>query len=66
MMNEWNEEGDNIFLWDFYKLETEGELYLKPEFASGPDDSHPNPEFSGRVAPLFGQFIIDCIEGKQP
>lgn len=66
MMNEWNDEGDNIFLWDFYRLETEGELYLKPEFAMGPDDSHPNPEFSGRAAPLFGQFIIDCIEGKHP
>ena len=42
MINEWNEEGDNIYLWDFYKLETEGGLYLKHEYAVSPDDSHPN------------------------
>jgi hypothetical protein len=64
MINEWNEEGDNIYLWDFYKLETEGGLYLKHEYAVSPDDSHPNSSFSARVAPLFGQFIIDTIEGN--
>lgn len=64
IMREWDEEGDNIYLWDFYQYETEGGLYLKDEYASGADDSHPNAEFSGRIAPLFGQFIIDCIEGK--
>ena len=64
IINEWDERGDNIYLWDFYQYETEGELYLKDEYASGADDSHPNKEFSGKTAPLFGQFIIDCIEGK--
>lgn len=63
VLNEWDEDGDNIYLWDFYKLETEGGLYLKPEYAAGPDDSHPNSTFSGSVAPLFGQFIIDVVEG---
>jgi hypothetical protein len=62
IINDWDEEGDNIYLWDFYKLETEGGLYLKSEYASGPDDSHPNSEFSGKAAPQFSQFIIDCIE----
>ena len=64
ILNDWDEEGDNIYLWDFYKLETEGELYMKVEYAIGPDDSHPNPAFAGRVAPLFGQFIVDVIEGN--
>lgn len=64
VLNDWDEDGDNIYLWDFYKLETEGGLYLKPEYAAGPDDSHPNSTFSGSVAPLFGQFIIDVAEGK--
>ena len=64
MINEWDEDGDNIYLWDFYRLETEGELYLKNEYAAGPDDSHPNPTFSGMAAPLFGQFIVDVVEGK--
>jgi hypothetical protein len=62
--DEWNEPGDNIYLWDFYNYETEGELYLKEEYAASPDDSHPSAEFAGRVAPLFAAFIIDVIEGK--
>jgi len=61
---EWDEPGDNIFVWDFYELETEGGLYLKPQYASAPDDSHPTPEFGQRVAPLLGQRIVDVIEGK--
>jgi hypothetical protein len=61
---EWDEPGDNIFLWDFYALETEGGAYLKPEYARGPDNSHPTPEFGERVAPLFGQRIVDVINGK--
>jgi hypothetical protein len=64
MTNEWDEDGDNIYLWDFYRLETDGELYLKNEYAASPDDSHPNSTFSGKAAPLFGQFIIDVVEGK--
>ncbi len=28
IMNEWSEKGDNIYIWDFYKYETEGGLYL--------------------------------------
>jgi len=61
---EWDEPGDNIFLWDFYELETEGGPYLKPEYASSPDDPHPTPEFGQRVASLLGQRIVDIIAGK--
>jgi hypothetical protein len=64
MIDEWNEKGDNIFIWDFYKYETEGGLYLKEEYASGPDNSHPNRKFSGAIAPLFGKFIVDVIESR--
>jgi hypothetical protein len=62
MLDEWDEKGDNIFIWDFYKYETEGSLYLKDSNASGPDNSHPNKNFSGNIAPLFGKFIVDVIE----
>ncbi len=62
MTGEWDEEGDNIFIWDLYKYETEGGLYLIDKNASSPDDSHPNKEFAARVAPLFSKFIIDVIE----
>ena len=62
IMEEWDDEGDNIFLWDFYDYETEQGLYLKDEYAAGPGDSHPNSNFAARLSPLFSQFIIDCIE----
>jgi len=64
MINEWNEKGDNIFIWDFYNYETEGGLYLSDSNAHSPDNSHPSIEFSARLAPLFGKFIIDVIESK--
>ena len=64
MINEWDEKGDNIFIWDFYNYETEGGLYLTDKNAHSPDNSHPGIEFSAKLAPLFGQFIIDVIESK--
>lgn len=65
IVNEWDEKGDNIYIWDFYKYETEGELYFPEKYSAGPDNSHPNKEFSKRISPLFSQFIIDVIESKQ-
>lgn len=64
LIEEWDEKGDNIILWDFYMYETEGGLYMQDKFARGGDDSHPNKEFAGRMAPIFSQFIIDVVEGK--
>ena len=64
MINEWDEKGDNIFIWDFYNYETEGGLYLTDANAHSPDNSHPGIEFSARLAPLFGQFIVDVIESR--
>lgn len=61
---QWDEPGDNIFLWDFNELETEGGLYMKDEFAAGPVDPHPNKAFSTRVAPFFCKRIVDVIEGR--
>ena len=60
--NEWDEPGDNIYLWDFYELETEGGLYLKGEYAASLTDSHPNKKFSAQVAPLFCQRVVDVIK----
>jgi hypothetical protein len=60
---DWDEPGDNIFVWDFYELETEGGLFLKEAYAVTPTDSHPNSEFSRTVAPLLCQRIVDVIEG---
>jgi len=53
-----------FFIWDFYKYETEGSLYLLDKNAYSPDNAHPNRKFSGKVSPLLGNFIIDVIESR--
>lgn len=58
----WDESDDNIYIWDFYELETEGDLYMKDSYAVG--DSHPNETFSSKVAPYFGKRLVDVIEGR--
>jgi len=60
--NTWDEPGDNIFVWDFFELETEGGDVLKEAYASG--DSHPNDTFNSTVVPYLGQRIVDVIEGR--
>lgn len=60
--NDWDIPFDNIYLWDFRELETEGELYLKNSYARKKKDSHPNIRFCEKVAPLFAQRIVDIIE----
>jgi len=61
MIEEWNEDRDNIYIWDFYKYETDGRLYLAEKNALTPGNSHPGKEFAARVAPLFCNFIIKVI-----
>ncbi len=64
VVNEWDEKGDNIFVWDFYSYETDGGLYLAEKHAVSSDNSHPNVEFASGLSPLFGQFIIDVFESR--
>ena len=64
MVGEWKEADDNIFIWDFYKYETEGELYLKDSNSSGPGNSHPGRNFSRLVSPQFCKFIVKVIESE--
>lgn len=61
---EWDQPGDNIFVWDFWQLETGGGLFLAEDDAESPGDSHPSSAFGARVAPLFIQRLIDVIEGR--
>jgi hypothetical protein len=53
VIEEWDQPEDNIFIWDFYQLETEGGLFFKDEYAVSSSDSHPNREFAGRVVNLL-------------
>lgn len=61
---EWDEPGDNIFVWDLFELQTGGGLYLKAEYEANPGDSHPSAAFAAKTAPLFGQRIVDVLEGR--
>lgn len=61
-INEWDISDDNIFLWDLYALQTEGELYFKEEYSTSSTNSHPNQDFSGKAATLLFNRIIDVIE----
>ena len=63
IIEDWDEKGDNIYVWDFYKYETEGGLYMLDKYAVGPNDSHPNKEFSSQLLPVFCKYIIKVIEG---
>jgi len=60
----WDEPGDNIYIWDFWQLETGGGLYLTDRYAAGKQDSHPNKAFAARVAPFFARRVVDVIEGR--
>jgi hypothetical protein len=60
--NEWDLPGDNINIWDLYSLETEGGFYFKDEYATAPNDSHPNSGFALRVGQLLFKRIVDVIE----
>lgn len=64
VINDWDELNDNIFIWDFYSLETEGSLYLLPEYAKATNNSHPKGDFAEMVAPYFVNRIIQVIEGS--
>ena len=64
VIKEWDLPGDNIYIWDFYNLQTEGELYFKENYASGINDSHPNREFASSTVKLLFNRIIDIIDNK--
>jgi hypothetical protein len=58
----WDTPGDNVFIWDFYGLQTEGDLYFSSKNSAGFGNSHPNSKFSGYAAQLFFNRIIDVLE----
>jgi hypothetical protein len=60
--NEWDIPNDNIFIWDFRSLETNGGLYLTDDNALNPSNSHPNQAFSEKAAQLFVSRLTDVIE----
>jgi hypothetical protein len=61
VVKEWDRPDDNIYIWDFYNLQTGGGIYLKAENAFSAGNSHPNEIFSGYAAELLFNRIIDVI-----
>ena len=61
---EWDQPGDNIYIWDLYSLQRGGGLYFKDEYAQSADDSHPNGKFAKNAADLLFTRIIDVIENE--
>lgn len=59
---DWDAPGDNIFVWDFYELETEGSIYLPVKNARNASNSHVSDNFAAIAYPLFCQRIADVIE----
>lgn len=53
VINEWDLPNDNIYLWDLYSLETQGDLYFKDEYAVSSNDSHPNSKFAKKSVKLL-------------
>ena len=64
VINEWDIQNDNVYVWDLYELETEGGLYLKDDYAASSHDSHPNEIFAQRVTKLLFNRIVDIIENR--
>ena len=62
VINEWGLLNDNIFVWDFYGLQTEGGIYFQEKFAQSEANSHPNSAFSNWAAKLFVNRIVDVVE----
>lgn len=64
VIDEWDVLKDNIYIWDLYRLQTEGGLYFADKYATSPNNSHPNEEFSRKAANLLFQRIIDIINNE--
>jgi len=61
---DWDNKGDNIYLFDFYALETGGDLFMQDQYAASRNDSHPDKAFSQQVAPLFCRRIVNILGGR--
>ncbi|WP_291751494.1 hypothetical protein [Cellulomonas sp. 73-92] len=61
---EWDQPGDNVFLWDYRAIAAPDDLYLPAAWAVGERDSHPGTELSQRAAALFVQRLVDVAAGR--
>ena len=60
--DDWDTAGDNIYIWDLYCFQTDGDLYFRDEYAVSSTDSHPNKQFASKAVGLLFNRIVDIIE----
>lgn len=64
VIDEWDRDNDNVFIWDFYNIQTNDSLYFPDDWARSSEDPHPDNQFAQRASQLFFNRIIDVIENK--
>ncbi len=64
VVRDWDEPDDNIHVWDFFGLETEGGIFLAEENARGKNDSHPGKRFAKAAVPLFCGKVAEIAEKR--
>jgi hypothetical protein len=62
--DEWDQPGDNVYLWDYRAIASPDDVYLAAAYAVGEHDSHPNAELSRRAAAAFVQRLTDVVAGR--
>lgn len=62
VIQEWDSPKDNLFVWDFYGLQTQGQLFLQEQFAQSATNSHPNAAFAASAAKLLFRRLVDVVE----
>lgn len=65
--DEWDVEGDNIYLWDYHALAMEGTpdgVHPPEGYSVGEQDSHPGEAISQSASKRFAQRLSDVMAGK--
>lgn len=62
VISEWDQPGDNIYIWDLYNIQTQGELYFQEKNAFSANNSHIKESFAAQLAILLFNRIIDVIK----
>lgn len=64
MLKEWDEPGDNIFVFDYRVLALRGRERFADSDAESAQDSHPSESFAEKIAPCLARRIADVANGE--
>lgn len=60
---DWDVKGDNIYVFDYWSLASDG-TFLRADYAAGPTDSHPSQALAQRAAKALAARITDVGLGQ--